>query len=122
MSASFVLRPSENAAAHAYNVPLSHGIISSKHVQYEHGEPCLVCGHTSFEGRSSTMPPSAIPSEVIAGHLFLGSYDHASRCDMLKMLGIEYILNVSDQFRLCNAASVGALAAFSVHVGESLWK
>ncbi len=40
-------------------------------------------------------PPSAFPSEIVPGFLFLGSYDHASRHEILKTLGIGFILNVS---------------------------
>ncbi|KAG7666801.1 hypothetical protein Ndes2526B_g04704 [Nannochloris sp. 'desiccata'] len=37
--------------------------------------------------------PSALPTEVIPGFLFIGSFDHASRADLLKTLGITHILN-----------------------------
>lgn len=39
--------------------------------------------------------PSSMPTEVLPGFLFLGSYDHASRAELLKALGIGHILNVS---------------------------
>jgi dual specificity MAP kinase phosphatase len=39
--------------------------------------------------------PSALPTEIIPGFLFIGSFDHASRADLLKTLGITHILNVS---------------------------
>ncbi|GAB4822373.1 hypothetical protein N2152v2_009419 [Parachlorella kessleri] len=35
-----------------------------------------------------------MPTEVLPGFLFLGSYDHASRAELLKALGIGHILNV----------------------------
>ena len=46
-------------------------------------------------------PPSAFPSEIVPGFLFLGSYDHASRQEILKTLGIANILNVSARRSCC---------------------
>ena len=56
-----------------------------------------VCGHCLDPAHADAKPamPSALPTEVIPGFLFLGSYDHASRAELLKALGITHILNVS---------------------------
>ena len=35
-----------------------------------------------------------LPSEVIPSFLYLGSYDHASRSDLLKAMDVHYVLNV----------------------------
>ena len=57
------------------------------------GERCGVCGHMMDPGDVCT--PSALPTEVVPGFLFIGSFDHASRADLMKTLGITHILNVS---------------------------
>ena len=70
--------------------PLSH--LPS---QYEGGEPCGICGHRLAEAEQpKPQTPSAMPTEVLPGFLFLGTYDHASRAELLKTLGIGNILNV----------------------------
>eukprot|EP00887_Chlorella_sp_A99_P003068 scaffold9.g3068.t1 len=64
--------------------------------QYEGGEPCSVCGHrlaAPAGGGANPKAPSAFPTEVLPDFLFLGSYDHASRSELLKTLGIGNILN-----------------------------
>lgn len=38
---------------------------------------------------------SAFPSEIVQDFLYLGSYDNASRSELLKAIGMRYILNVS---------------------------
>ncbi len=53
--------------------------------------------------------PSSLPTELIPGFLFVGSFDHASRGEMLKTLGIGYILNVS-----CPACYLCAFCASSI--------
>jgi len=35
-----------------------------------------------------------LPCEVIPSFLYLGSYDHASRSDLLKAMDVHYVLNV----------------------------
>jgi hypothetical protein len=68
--------------------------------QYLGGEPCSICGHklevpAGVAGTAPALkPPSAFPSEIVPGFLYLGSYDHASRQEILKTLGINYILSV----------------------------
>lgn len=72
-------------------------------LQYHGGEPCAICGHRlevaptqagAAPAAPPPKPPSAFPSEIVPGFLFLGSYDHASRHEILKTLGIGFILNV----------------------------
>lgn len=69
---------------------------------YHGGEPCSICGHRlevaptqagAAPAAPPPKPPSAFPSEIVPGFLFLGSYDHASRHEILKTLGIGFILN-----------------------------
>lgn len=47
---------------------------------------------------------SSIPTPILEGFLYLGSYDNASRSDVLKIVGITHILNV------------GMVACFSTHM------
>ncbi|CAI7729364.1 unnamed protein product [Closterium sp. NIES-54] len=66
--------------------------------KYEEGEPCGVCGHRLIpaDERSSgavAQAHSAFSSEIIPGFLFCGSYDNASRSELLKAQGITRILN-----------------------------
>ncbi|RRT63211.1 hypothetical protein B296_00019301 [Ensete ventricosum] len=64
--------------------------------KYEEGEVCGVCGHRVA---ASLVRPiqqsSAFPSEIVKDFLYLGSYDNASRREILKTLGITHVLNVS---------------------------
>mmetsp|Transcript_14099 Transcript_14099/g.33273 ORF Transcript_14099/g.33273 Transcript_14099/m.33273 type:complete len:268 (+) Transcript_14099:473-1276(+) len=60
---------------------------------YEGGEPCSVCGHRLGSVNERMPLTSAFPSEVIQEFLFLGSYDNASRNELLKAMGVKYILN-----------------------------
>ncbi|URE21088.1 DSPc [Musa troglodytarum] len=62
--------------------------------KYEEGEVCGVCGHrvpAAFE--RPIQPASAFPSEILTDFLYLGSYDNASRGEILKTLRITHILN-----------------------------
>lgn len=63
-------------------------------VQYEGGEPCSICGHVMLP-IGTAHHESCMPATIISGFLYLGSYDTASRQDLLKSLGITHILNVS---------------------------
>lgn len=63
------------------------------HKQYEGGEPCSICGHRLAPVQGGHLP-SVIPSEIIPSFLYVGSYDHASRPDLLNTLGIGNILNL----------------------------
>ena len=39
-----------------------------------------------------------MPTEVVPGFLFVGSFDHASRADLMKTLGITHVVNVGITF------------------------
>lgn len=56
--------------------------------------PCDVCGHRLQPTAEKAQQPSAYPSEILPGFLYLGNYDNASRCELLKALDITHILNV----------------------------
>lgn len=71
------------------------GICGHYH-KYEEGEPCGVCGHRPPVVGSVAGAPkqeSAFPSEILKDFLFLGSYDNASRSELLKTIGVSHILN-----------------------------
>ncbi|KAF0935633.1 hypothetical protein E2562_035085 [Oryza meyeriana var. granulata] len=61
----------------------------------EEGERCGVCGHRSgpVAGESPARLDPAFPTEVLKDYLFLGSYNNASRSEVLKTLNITHILN-----------------------------
>ncbi|GJP44102.1 hypothetical protein CLOM_g3506 [Closterium sp. NIES-68] len=67
--------------------------------KYEEGEPCGVCGHRLIaadersSGGGAAQAHSAFSSEILPGFLFCGSYDNASRSELLKAQGISRILN-----------------------------
>lgn len=64
--------------------------------KYEEGEVCGICGHRAPQ--SSETPSfhfSAFPTEILPDFLYLGSYDNASRSELLKTQGISRVLNVS---------------------------
>ena len=63
-------------------------------LQYEGGEPCSVCGHRLSDTDAASQKASAYPSNIIPQFLYLGSYDNASRSELLKTVGITHILNV----------------------------
>ena len=62
-------------------------------LQYEGGEPCKVCGHV-LAASTAGRPETVMPTTVVAGFLYLGSYDTASRQELLKAMQITDILNV----------------------------
>ncbi|ERN01609.1 hypothetical protein AMTRI_Chr10g229010 [Amborella trichopoda] len=69
------------------------GICGHYH-KYEEGEVCGVCGHriqATLEKPSHQF--SAFPTEILPEFLFLGSYDNASRAELLKTQGITRIIN-----------------------------
>ncbi|GJM99932.1 hypothetical protein PR202_ga17075 [Eleusine coracana subsp. coracana] len=68
------------------------GICGHYH-KYEEGEVCGVCGHRPPAVAGARPHDSAFPSEVIPEFLFLGSYDNASRSELLKTIGVSHILN-----------------------------
>ncbi|KAJ0530749.1 putative protein-tyrosine-phosphatase [Helianthus annuus] len=69
------------------------GICGHYH-KYEEGEVCGICGHRMPVGvEKSLVQVSAFPSEILPEFLYLGSYDNASRSELLKTLGISRVLN-----------------------------
>ena len=68
----------------------------SHYHDYAAGEACSVCGHSaaSASAPAAAAKDSAFPSEVVPEFLYLGSYDNASRSELLKAMGITAILNV----------------------------
>lgn len=69
-------------------------VVCGHYHKYEEGEVCATCGHripASFE--KSSAPSSAFPSEILPDFLYLGSYDNASRAELLKTQGISRVLN-----------------------------
>ncbi|GMP66657.1 hypothetical protein CsSME_00026930 [Camellia sinensis var. sinensis] len=62
--------------------------------KYEEGEVCGICGHRMPEvSEKTSLQVSAFPSEILPEFLYLGSYDNASRSELLKTQGISRILN-----------------------------
>ena len=63
----------------------------------EEGEVCGVCGHrpVAAAAEKPIHQESAFPVEILKDFLYLGSYDNASRSELLKTIGISRILNVS---------------------------
>ncbi|KAL5729778.1 hypothetical protein ACHQM5_002679 [Ranunculus cassubicifolius] len=62
--------------------------------KYEQGEVCGICGHrVPAQTEKLGFHISAFPSEILPQFLYLGSYDHASRVELLKAQGISHILN-----------------------------
>ncbi|KAL8150996.1 hypothetical protein V2J09_020804 [Rumex salicifolius] len=69
------------------------GICGHYH-KYEEGEVCGICGHRlPAASERSSIQVSAFASEILPEFLFLGSYDNASRSELLKTQGISRILN-----------------------------
>ncbi|CAD6339481.1 unnamed protein product [Miscanthus lutarioriparius] len=70
------------------------GICGHYH-KYEEGEVCGVCGHRppAASPAGARQQDSAFPSEILKEFLFLGSYDNASRSELLKTIGVSHILN-----------------------------
>ncbi|XP_059662923.1 protein-tyrosine-phosphatase IBR5 [Cornus florida] len=69
------------------------GICGHYH-KYEEGEVCGICGHRmSVVSEKSSIQVSAFPSEILPEFLYLGSYDNASRSELLKTQGISRVLN-----------------------------
>lgn len=62
--------------------------------KYEEGEVCGICGHRPpVPSEKSSPQVSAFPSEILPDFLYLGSYDNASRSELLKTQGISRVLN-----------------------------
>eukprot|EP00245_Coleochaete_scutata_P005903 TRINITY_DN19891_c0_g1_i1.p1 TRINITY_DN19891_c0_g1~~TRINITY_DN19891_c0_g1_i1.p1 ORF type:complete len:268 (-),score=35.34 TRINITY_DN19891_c0_g1_i1:847-1650(-) len=61
--------------------------------KYEEGEVCNICGHRLLNPEEKGPQQSAFSSEILQGFLYVGSYDNASRSELLKAQGIRRILN-----------------------------
>ncbi|KAI4305722.1 hypothetical protein L6164_029070 [Bauhinia variegata] len=62
--------------------------------KYEEGEVCSICGHRiPVASEKPSIQVSAFPSVILPEFLYLGSYDNASRSELLKTQGISRILN-----------------------------
>ncbi|KAK9804083.1 hypothetical protein WJX73_004746 [Symbiochloris irregularis] len=60
---------------------------------YEGGEACSTCGHVMKPAEAASHPKaSKFPDEIISHRLYLGSFDNASRVELLKAMGITHIL------------------------------
>ncbi|KAI4383233.1 hypothetical protein MLD38_009098 [Melastoma candidum] len=72
------------------------GICGHYH-KFEEGEVCGVCGHRRATAESDQgsrcVHVSAFPTEILPNFLYLGSYDNASRSELLKAQGVSRILN-----------------------------
>ncbi|KAL5988025.1 protein-tyrosine-phosphatase [Asimina triloba] len=87
--------PVENFANIAKRERENPCVVCGHYHKYEEGEVCGICGHrmpASFE--KSGPHCSAFPSEILPDFLYLGSYDNASRAELLKTQGISRILNL----------------------------
>lgn len=82
-------------------------LISVPLPQYEGGEPCSICGHVMLPAGGKAHD-SCMPTTIISGFLYLGSYDTASRQELLRSLNISHILNVS-----CSAEATSVLCSGS---------
>ena len=60
--------------------------------KWEQGEICHICGHHPAASQEKPAAAPAFPSEILP-FLYLGSYDNASRNELLKAIGIRFILN-----------------------------
>ncbi|CAI9759915.1 unnamed protein product [Fraxinus pennsylvanica] len=65
--------------------------------KYEEGEVCGICGHrmptVTDKYAAASGHVSAFPSEILPDFLYLGSYDNASRAELLRTQRISHILN-----------------------------
>ncbi|MBA0715478.1 hypothetical protein Golax_014371, partial [Gossypium laxum] len=62
--------------------------------KYEEGEVCGICGHRPpISSDRTSLQLSAFPSVIFPDFLYLGSYDNASRSELLKTQGITRVLN-----------------------------
>lgn len=65
-------------------------------LQYEGGERCNICGHVLQQASVHAEECSAMPTQILPGFLYVGSYDHASRLELLKAMGITHVLSVRE--------------------------
>ncbi|KAJ8422895.1 LOW QUALITY PROTEIN: hypothetical protein Cgig2_026416 [Carnegiea gigantea] len=66
-------------------------LVCGHYHKYEESEVCGICGHRM--PATSEKSYGAFPSEILPDFLYLGSYDNASRFELLKAQGISRILN-----------------------------
>lgn len=59
--------------------------------QFEEGEVCPICGHCL--PTAETAASGSLPSEVLPGFLYLGSYDDSMKLELLKAMGVSCVLN-----------------------------
>ncbi|KAJ4980539.1 hypothetical protein NE237_031376 [Protea cynaroides] len=63
--------------------------------KYEEGEICGDCGHRiAASSEKVGSQTSAFPSEILPDFIYLGSYDNASRLELLRTQGISRVLNI----------------------------
>ncbi|KAJ6800491.1 uncharacterized protein M6B38_289120 [Iris pallida] len=63
--------------------------------KHEQGEVCRVCGHRPVPAERPAVQQGggAFPTEILPDFLYLGSYDNASRIELLKTIGVSHVLN-----------------------------
>lgn len=72
--------------------------ICNHYHDYYGGEPCSVCGHVKGSEDVASRCPGTLttwadPTLVLNDFLYLGGYDAASRCELLRTLGVSHLLN-----------------------------
>ncbi|GMH32504.1 hypothetical protein BSKO_00338 [Bryopsis sp. KO-2023] len=69
--------------------------ICNHYHDYEGGEPCSVCGHVKGPpgAPAEVVVQAQEPTLILNEFLYLGGYDAASRCELLKFFGVSHILN-----------------------------
>ncbi|GLC38618.1 hypothetical protein PLESTB_000453000 [Pleodorina starrii] len=67
--------------------------ICNHYHDHENGVPCQICGHVMTQAERRQLDHSVLPTAIIPGSLYLGSYDTASRSELLRAMGITHILN-----------------------------
>uniref|UniRef100_A0A9I9D846 Uncharacterized protein n=1 Tax=Cucumis melo TaxID=3656 RepID=A0A9I9D846_CUCME len=81
--------------------------------KYEEGEVCGICGHrVPATSEKTSLQVSAFPSEILPEFLYLGSYDNASRSELLKTQGISRVLNLHGLVILFLVSSPAIVIAF----------
>jgi hypothetical protein len=64
--------------------------------QYAGGEPCGTCGHV-MSAPEKKLHDHVMPTCIIPGFLYMGSYDTASRPELMKAMNITHMLNVCNR-------------------------
>jgi len=70
---------------------------------------CATCGHCL--PTSQTTQSSTLPSEILPGFLFLGSYDDSAKGELLKAMGVGFVLNCVAR---CQSLYVNTFSYFRV--------